>query len=110
MNSLVWGKSTIRRENKIMNNKIDQEKFKDIYFEGKPMEEHIDGQTFNVCYLREYMDPEHEGEFFYAYETVYRNVPRKFKHIFTDKVKLKIVKFLIGITKKQQPTMLKSQR
>ena len=32
-----------------MNNKIDQEKFKDIYFEGKPMEEHIDGQTFNVC-------------------------------------------------------------
>ena len=66
-----------------MNNKIDQEKFKDIYFEGKPMEEHIDGQTFNVCYLREYMDPEHEGEFFSAYETVYRNVPRKFKHIFT---------------------------
>ena len=77
-----------------MNNKIDQEKFKDIYFEGKPLEEHIDGQPFNVCYLREYMDPEQEGEFFYAYETVYRNVPRKFKHIFTDKVKLKIVKFL----------------
>ena len=50
--------------------------------------------TFNVCYLREYMDHEQEGEFFYAYETVYRNVPRKFKHIFTDKVKLKIVKFL----------------
>ncbi len=46
------------------------------------MEEHIDGQTFNVCYLREYMDPEQEGEFFYGYETVYRNVPRKFKHIF----------------------------
>ena len=47
-----------------MNNKLDQKKFDDIYFEGKPMEEHIDGQTFNVCYLREYMDPEHEGEFF----------------------------------------------
>ena len=93
-----------------MNNKIDQEKFKDIYFEGKPMEEHIDGQTFNVCYLREYMDPEHEGEFFYAYETVYRNVPRKFKHIFTDKVKLKIVKFLDWNYKETQPTMLKSQR
>ena len=51
-------------------------------------------KTFNVCYLREYMDPEHEGEFFYAYETVYRNVPMKFKKYFTDKVKLKIVKFL----------------
>ena len=62
------------------------------------MEEHIEGGTFNVCYLREYMDPEQEGEFFYAYETVYRNVPRKFKHIFTDKVKLKIVK-LKNLTK-----------
>ena len=27
-------------------------------------------KTFNVCYLREYMDPEHQGEFFYAYETI----------------------------------------
>ena len=32
-------------------------------------------KTFNVCYLREYMDPEHQGDFFYAYETIYRNVP-----------------------------------
>ena len=66
-----------------------------INFEGKPISEYIDGKTFNVCYLREYMDPEHQGEFFYAYETVYRNVPNKYKHIFTDKVKLKIVKFLV---------------
>ena len=22
-------------------------------------------KTFNVCYLREYMDPEHQGDFFY---------------------------------------------
>ena len=51
-------------------------------------------KTFNVCYLREYMDPEHQGEFFYAYETVYRNVPEKFRHKFNDKTKLKIVKFL----------------
>ena len=51
-------------------------------------------KTFNVCYLREYMDPEHQGEFFYAYETIYRNVPEKFRHKFNDKTKLKIVKFL----------------
>ena len=51
-------------------------------------------KTFNVCYLREYMDPEHQGEFFYAYETVYRNVPEKFRYKFNDKTKLKIVKFL----------------
>ena len=35
----------------------------------------IKNNTFNVCYLREYMDPEHQGEFFYAYETVYRKQP-----------------------------------
>ena len=51
-------------------------------------------KTFNVCYLREYMDPEHQGEFFYSYETVYRNVPAKHKSKFNDKTKLKIVKFL----------------
>ena len=51
-------------------------------------------KTFNVCYLREYMDPEHQGEYFYAYETVYRNVPAKYKSKFNDKTKLKIVKFL----------------
>ncbi len=22
--------------------------------------------TFNVCYLREYADPEHQGQYFYA--------------------------------------------
>ena len=54
----------------------------------------IKNNTFNVCYLREYMDPEHQGEFFYAYETVYRNVPEKFRYKFNDKTKLKIVKFL----------------
>ena len=51
-------------------------------------------KTFNVCYLREYLDPEHQGEYFYAYETVYRNVPSKFKKKFNDKTKLKIVEFL----------------
>ena len=50
-------------------------------------------KTFNVCYLREYMDPEHQGEFFYAYETVYRNVPAKYKSKFESKeMKLKILK------------------
>ena len=51
-------------------------------------------KTFNVCYLREYSDPEHQGQYFYAYETVYRNVPAKYKSKFNDKTKLKIVKFL----------------
>ena len=51
-------------------------------------------KTFNVCYLREYLDPEHQGEYFYAYETVYRNVPAKYKSKFNDKTKLKIVEFL----------------
>jgi len=51
--------------------------------------------TFNVCYLREYMDPEHQGDFFYAYETVYRNVPEKFRSKFTNqKTKMKLIKFL----------------
>ena len=49
--------------------------------------------TFNVCYLREYMDPEHQGDFFYAYETIYRNVPYKYKDKFNDKkMKMKILK------------------
>ena len=52
-------------------------------------------KTFNVCYLREYMDPEHVGEYFYAYETVYRNVPEKFRARFTNqKTKMKLIKFL----------------
>ena len=41
-------------------------------------------KTFNVCYLREYMDPEHQGEFFYAYETIYRNVPEKYRSKFNN--------------------------
>ena len=52
-------------------------------------------KTFNVCYLREYMDPEHQGDFFYHYETVYRNVPEKFRKKFkSQKTKMKIIKFL----------------
>ena len=51
-------------------------------------------KTFNVCYLREYMDPEMSGEYFYAYETVYRNVPMKYKTKFnTESMKMKILKF-----------------
>ena len=65
-----------------------------IFVEGKPLNEYVNGETFNVCYLREYMDPENEGDFFYAYESVYRNVPNKFKNKFlTDKMKMKILKF-----------------
>ena len=49
--------------------------------------------TFNVCYLREYMDPENQGDFFYAYETIYRNVPEKYRSKFDNqKMKLKILK------------------
>ena len=51
-------------------------------------------KTFNVCYLREYSDPDVGGEYFYSYETVYRNVPNKFKKKFNDKTKQKMVKFL----------------
>ena len=50
-------------------------------------------KTFNVCYLREYLDPDYQGDFFYAYETVYRNVPAKFKSKFT-KERLAKIKFL----------------
>ena len=51
-------------------------------------------KTFNVCYLREYMDPENQGDFFYAYETVYRNVPMKYKKKFsTQSMKMKILKW-----------------
>ena len=51
-------------------------------------------KTFNVCYLREYSDPDIGGEYFYSYETVYRNVPNKFKKKFNDKTKLKILKYI----------------
>ena len=55
----------------------------------------VKNKTFNVCYLREYMDPEHQGDYFYAYETVYRNVPEKFRKKFTNqKTKMKLIKFL----------------
>ena len=55
----------------------------------------VKNKTFNVCYLREYMDPEHQGDYFYAYETVYRNVPEKFRAKFTNqKTKMKLIKFL----------------
>ena len=51
-------------------------------------------KTFNVCYLREYMDPEHQGDFFYAYETIYRNVPEKYRSKFDNQnMKMKILKF-----------------
>ena len=51
-------------------------------------------KTFNVCYLREYMDPEHQGEFFYAYETIYRNVPEKYRSKFDNQdMKMKMLKF-----------------
>jgi hypothetical protein len=51
-------------------------------------------KTFNVCYLREYMDPEHQGDFFYHYETVYRNVPEKYRKKFSkQKMKMKILKW-----------------
>ena len=54
----------------------------------------INNKTFNVCYLREYMDPEHQGDFFYAYETIYRNVPEKYRSRFdTKEMKMKILKF-----------------
>ena len=53
-------------------------------------------KTFNVCYLREYADPEHQGDYFYAYETIYRNVPEKYKDYFnTESMKMKILKFLL---------------
>jgi hypothetical protein len=41
------------------------------------------------------MDPEHQGDFFYHYETVYRNVPEKFRSKFENqKTKMKLIKFL----------------
>ena len=51
-------------------------------------------KTFNVCYLREYMDPECQGDYFEAYETIYRNVPEKYKDYFnTESMKMKMLKF-----------------
>ena len=76
-----------------MNNKLDQKKFDDIYFEGKPMYDKVNGGTFNVVYLREYIDPECESETFAAYETIYRNVPNKYLERFdNEKMKMKMLK------------------
>ena len=41
--------------------------------------------TFNVVYLREYIDPDNEAETFSAYETIYRNVPSKYYKKFDNK-------------------------
>ena len=50
--------------------------------------------TFNVCYLREHIDPENESETFNSYETIYRNVPIKYLKKFTDpKMKMKLLKY-----------------
>ena len=49
--------------------------------------------TFNVVYLREYIDPDNECETFNAYETIYRNVPIKYLKKFTNKdFKMKMLK------------------
>ena len=49
--------------------------------------------TFNVVYLREYIDPDNECETFNAYETIYRNVPIKYLKKFTNKdLKMKMLK------------------
>ena len=49
--------------------------------------------TFNVCYLREHIDPENESETFNSYETIYRNVPIKYLKKFTDpKMNMKLLK------------------
>ena len=77
-----------------MNNKLDQKKFDDIYFEGKPMYDKVNGGTFNVVYLREYIDPECESETFAAYETIYRNVPNKYRSkVDNEKMKMKMLKY-----------------
>ena len=51
---------------------------KNIMVEGKSLDSYVNGDTFNVVYLREYRDPENECETFSAYETIYRNVPSKY--------------------------------
>ena len=49
--------------------------------------------TFNVCYAREYIDPECESETFWSYDTIYRNVPIKYLKKFIDKkMKMKLLK------------------
>ena len=49
--------------------------------------------TFNVVYMREYIDPECESETFGSYDTIYRNVPMKYLKKFSDKnFKMKMLK------------------
>ena len=76
-----------------MNNKLDKKKFDNIYFEGQSMYDKVNGGTFNVVYMREYIDPENECETFGAYETIYRNVPNKYRSKFdNEKMKMKMLK------------------
>ena len=58
---------------------------KNIMVEGKSLDSYVNGDTFNVVYLREYVDPDNECETFNAYETIYRNVPIKYLKKFTNK-------------------------
>jgi hypothetical protein len=77
-----------------MNYKLDKKKFDNVYFEGKPMYDKVNGETFNVVYMREYIDPESESETFWAYETIYRNVPNKYRSKFdNEKMKMKMLKY-----------------
>ena len=66
---------------------------KNIMVEGKSLDSYVNGDTFNVVYLREYIDPENECETFSAYETIYRNVPNKYRSKFdNEKMKMKMLK------------------
>ena len=66
---------------------------KNIMVEGKSLDSYVNGDTFNVVYLREYIDPENECETFSAYETIYRNVPSKYYKKFDNKkMKMKLLK------------------
>ena len=57
------------------------------------MNDKVSSGTFNVVYLREYIDPECESETFAAYETIYRNVPNKYRSKFdNEKMKMKMLK------------------
>ena len=62
--------------------------------EGKLMNDHVNGDTFNVVYMREYIDPDNViVKTFSAYETIYRNVPNKsYKKFDNKKMKMKMLK------------------
>ena len=77
-----------------MNYKLDKKKCEEREWEGKPMYDKVNGGTFNVVYLREYIDPECESETFSAYETIYRNVPNKYLDKFSsEEMKMKMLKY-----------------